>query len=153
MEFKESFKTKWADFDPNNHLRHSAYNDYAAECRVRFFHNYGLSLAQFNALHIGPILFQENTNFYREISIGENITVELLLKGTSENGERFKFTHQIYKENGVLSATIEVYGAWLDLEKRKLTTPPKKIIDIFKQLNKTENFEIIPIKKAVSAEI
>ncbi len=150
MEFKETFKTKWADFDPNNHLRHSSYNDYAAECRVRFFHHYGLSLTEFHTLHIGPVLFQEHTNFYREISIGENLTVELLLKGVSENGERFKFTHNIFKENGVLAATIEVYGAWLDLVKRKLTIPPEKIMDIFNQLKKSDSFENIPIKKPVS---
>ena len=99
MSFKVSFPTRWSDFDPNNHMRHSAYNDYAAESRVRLFKKYGLSMKEFNKLNIGPVLFQENTNFMKEISMGEDITVEVLLKGISEKGERFKFLHNIYIED------------------------------------------------------
>jgi acyl-CoA thioester hydrolase len=110
MSFKFSSPTRWADFDPNNHMRHSAYNDYAAESRVRFFKEYGLSLKEFNRLDLGPVLFKEATNFYKEISIGDDITVEIFLKGASEFGERFKFIHKIYRGDGILSAEIEIYA-------------------------------------------
>ena len=95
MSFKVSFSTRWADFDPNNHMRHTAYNDYAAESRVRLFNKYGLSLTEFNTLNIGPVLFREETIFLKEIALGEDITVEVFLKGSSERGERFKFKHKI----------------------------------------------------------
>ncbi len=147
MNFKFSSPTRWADFDPNNHMRHSAYNDYAAESRVRFFKEYGLSLKEFNRLGLGPILFKEATNFYKEISIGDDITVEIFLKGASEFGERFKFIHKIYRGDGILSAEIEVYGAWIDLSKRKLTTPPVIILDVLDKLTKTDDFEIIHLSK------
>ncbi len=147
MSFKFSSPTRWADFDPNNHMRHTAYNDYAAESRVRFFKEYGLSLKEFNRLDLGPILFKEATNFYKEISIGDDITVEIFLKGASEFGERFKFTHKIYRGDGILSAEIEIYGAWIDLSKRKLTTPPEIILDVLDKLTKTDDFEIIPVSK------
>lgn len=149
MSFKVTFTTRWADFDPNNHMRHSAYNDYAAESRVRLFKEYGLSMTEFNRLNIGPILFQENTNFFKEISMGEDVTVEVLLKGISENGERFKFRHKIYRADGKVAAEIEIYGAWLDLIKRKLTSPPKIITELSEEMTKTEDFQIIPIKKSV----
>jgi len=147
MSYKVIFKTRWADFDPNNHMRHSAFNDYAAEARVRFFADHQFSISEFNKQNIGPILFSENTNFFREINLSEDITVELFLKGISENGERFKVQHHIYKENGVLAAQIEIFGAWLDLEKRKLTVPPSQIITTFNSLKKSDSFEIIPISK------
>ncbi|MCK5678650.1 MAG: thioesterase family protein [Flavobacteriaceae bacterium] len=146
MSYKVSFSTRWADFDPNNHMRHSAYNDYAAEARVRFFRENGFSMIEFNKQNIGPVLFSENTNFYREINLSENISVELFVKGLSENGERFKFQHKIYKQNGVLAAEIEIYGAWINLKKRKLTEPPKELISKFEALEKADNFEVIPIK-------
>ena len=146
MSYKVSFSTRWADFDPNNHMRHSAYNDYAAEARVRFFRENGFSMIEFNKQNIGPVLFSENTNFYREINLSENISVELFVKGLSENGERFKFQHKIYKQNGVLAAEIEIYGAWINLKKRKLTEPPKELISKFEALEKAGNFEVIPIK-------
>jgi len=147
MIFKCSFPTRWADFDPNNHMRHSAYNDYAAEARVRLFKKFGLTMQEFERLKIGPILFQENTKFFKEITMGDDISVEVLLLGVSEKGERFKFRHHIYRGDGKLAAEIEILGAWLDLNKRKLTVPPRIIIELADQLSRTEDFEIIPVSK------
>ncbi|MCP4884900.1 MAG: thioesterase [Flavobacteriales bacterium] len=147
MIFKCSFPTRWADFDPNNHMRHSAYNDYAAEARVRLFKKFGLTMQEFERLKIGPILFQENTKFFKEITMGDDISVEVLLLGVSEKGERFKFRHHIYRGDGKLAAEIEILGAWLDLNKRKLTVPPRIIIELAEQLNRTKDFEIIPVSK------
>lgn len=146
MGFKVSFSTRWADFDPNNHMRHSAYNDYAAEARVRLFGHHGLSLSEFNNLRIGPILFKEETSFRREIQLSDNIVVEVLLKGASENGERFKFQHNIYRGDGRLAAEIEVFGAWMDLDRRKLIDPPGLILDLLSQVERSEEFEKIPLK-------
>ncbi|MGB5243787.1 MAG: acyl-CoA thioesterase [Lutimonas sp.] len=143
MHFSVNFKTRWSDFDPNNHMRHSAYNDYAAESRVRFFAEHGLSLMDFNKENVGPILFTENTSFFREVSIGEDIKVELTLKGLSDNGKKFKFLHRIFRPDGELAAEIEVYGAWLDLKKRKVTIPPEIILNVVKDMDKSENFEVI----------
>lgn len=147
MSYKITFKTRWADFDPNNHMRHTAYNDYAAESRVRFFNESGISITEFHKLKIGPVLFSENTMFYREISLSEDITVALSLKGMTENGARFKFKHEIFKQNGILAAEIEIYGAWLDLNKRKLIIPPPQISTAINTLEKADDFEIIEIKK------
>lgn len=146
MNFEVTFNTKWSDFDPNRHMRHTAYNDYAAEVRVRYFQEHGLSINEFAKLNIGPILFKEETSFYKEIHIGENITVKMELEGVSKGIERWKFKHQIYNQNGVLAAEIKVFGAWIDLIKRKLTQPPPNFVAIFEDLPKTTNFIEIPLK-------
>ncbi|MCK5814700.1 MAG: thioesterase family protein [Flavobacteriaceae bacterium] len=147
MIFEVSFPTIWANFDANAHMRHTAYNDYAAEVRFRFFAEKGFSLIEFSKFNIGPVLFSENTNFFKEILLGESIKTNLIFIGSSENFERFKFKHQIIKENGAIAAEIEVYGAWIDLTKRKLITPPQEIADIFNSIEKSEDFEDILIKK------
>ncbi len=147
MTFKINFKTKWSDFDPNRHMRHTAYNDYAAEVRVRFFQEHGLSMDEFAKLKIGLILFKEETSFYKEIQIGESISVNLELEGASKGIERWRFNHQIFNQDGILSAEIKVYGAWIDLEKRKLASPPQKFAPIFDTLPKTANFKEILLKK------
>ena len=144
--FKVSFSTRWADFDPNNHMRHTAYNDYAAESRARMFNDYGLSLTAFNKLNIGPVLFKEETIFLKEISLSDDIAVEVFLKGVSEKGERFKLHHKIFRGDGKLAAEINIYSAWMDLRTRKLCDPPQIVADIFKQLEKSDDFESIPIK-------
>ncbi len=147
MTFEVAFKTKWADFDPNRHMRHTAYNDYAAEVRVRFFQDHGLSIEEFAKLNIGPILFKEETSFYKEIHVSDNITVNMKLEGVSEGLERWRFKHEVFNKNGVLAAEIKVYGAWIDLSKRKLTTLPTKFVEIFNNLPKTSNFEKISLKE------
>ena len=147
MSFKISFSTRWADFDPNNHMRHSAYNDYAAESRVRLFNANGLSLTAFNKLNIGPILFREETNFWKEIALSDDIVVEVFLKGVSEKGERFKLHHKIFRGDGKLAAEINIYAAWMDLKIRKLCIPPQIVVDALEQLEKTDNFDIIPVKE------
>lgn len=128
-------------------MRHTAYNDYAAESRVRMFDKFGLSLNEFRKLNIGPILFKENTNFLKEISLGEDIKVSVFLKASSANAERFKLLHHIHRGDGKLSAEIEVFAAWIDLEKRKLTTPPEMLLDVFDQIPKTEDYEMISLNK------
>jgi acyl-CoA thioester hydrolase len=148
MSFSVGFTSRWADFDPNNHMRHSAYTDYAAEARVRMFNEYGLNLIEFNRLNIGPILFREETIFRREIRLSEDISVEVFLKGISENGERFKFSHKIFKTEGSLAAEVEIYGAWLDLKTRKLTKPPKIVLEALKDIERTEDFENIPLSRS-----
>ncbi len=147
MNFEITFNTKWSDFDPNRHMRHTAYNDYAAEVRVRFFQEHGLSISEFAKLNIGPVLFKEETSFLKEIHIGENITVKMELEGVSKGIERWRFNHHILNKNGEIAAEIKVYGAWIDLIKRKLTAPPKKFATIFEDLPKSRNFKKILLKK------
>lgn len=147
MSFTVSFSTKWSDFDPNRHMRHTAYNDYAAEVRVRYFAKYNFSIDEFIKHNLGPILFKEETSFRKEIHIGENITVNLKLQGLSENNERWKIVHEVFNEAGKLSAIIKVYGAWVDLTKRKLRIPPKETKAMFDFAEKSEDFEIISLEK------
>lgn len=138
-----TFTTKWADFDPNKHMRHSAYNDFAAEARIRFFKEHGIDMNYFTKNQIGPILFKEETTFLKEILPGEDLKVTIDLLGASIHGERWKIRHYIYKENGVKAAQIEVYGAWIDYHSRKLTTPPSSIMQLFDALTKTEDYQPI----------
>ncbi len=141
-----TFTTRWADFDPNRHMRHTAYNDYAAEVRTRFFKANGFSLDDFAKFNIGPILFQESTNFVKEIHLGETITANIKIEASSKKAERWRIAHEIFNEQGKLAAQIKVYGAWIDLSKRKLTAPPESMQTAFESLQKTENFTVIKLK-------
>lgn len=146
MSYKQTFTTVWANFDPNRHMRHTAYNDFAAECRIRFFNDNGFTTDRFHKEQFGPILFKEETNFLREIKMGEDITVELYLDGASARGERFKLAHKLFKPNGVLAAEIKIFGAWLDLSSRKLMNPPLDLVNAISTLEKTDSFEEIILK-------
>ncbi len=146
MIFKHKFSTKWSDFDPNRHMRHTAYADYSAEVRTRFFLQHKLTLDDFARMHIGPILFKEETTFLKEIHIGEDITVTMELIAATPKMERWQFKHQIFNEKGDLSAEVIAKGAWIDLQKRKLTTLPDNVLEILKNIPKSENFVSISLK-------
>lgn len=147
MSFTVNFTTRWADFDANVHMRHTAYNDYCAEARLRFFNQFGITIHDFTKEKVGPILFEENTRFLKEIHLGEDISVNLKITGLSGKGERWKIQHEVFNSKGNLSAIVHVYGAWLDLIKRKLTVPPEKFQSIFSEAEKTEDFQEIILNR------
>ena len=147
MSFKVTFPTRWADYDANVHMRHTAYNDYCAEARLRYFKKFNITVKDFSEAKIGPIIFEENTKFFKEIHLGEDISISMKLLGLSVNGERWKIQCEVYNEAGKLSAMVTVFGAWLDLVKRKLTVPPLKFQTVFNDLEKTEDFEKIELRK------
>ena len=129
-----TYRTRWADMDPNGHMRHSAYADYAADQRLVLLAERGYDIKEFARLRLGPILFREETTFLKEIHIGEEIRVNSRLRSVSDDGTRWSITHIIYKADGRVAATVAVDGAWLDLDRRKLTTPPTELSEAFRNL-------------------
>ncbi|HNP19082.1 MAG TPA: thioesterase family protein [Fulvivirga sp.] len=142
----KEFEVKWADLDPNRHMRHSAYNDYGAHMRVKILESIGLTMAKLESLKIGPILFREETKFYREVGMEGVITVTAALSKSRADASRWSFVHEMYRSDGIKAAVIEVDGAWLDINKRKLAIPPQEIIDLFLSMPKAENFILENVK-------
>jgi acyl-CoA thioester hydrolase len=121
------FDIRWADVDANQHLRHSSYNDYACQARVQVLEAFGLSFKKLSSIKMGPVLFREETRFLNEIGLCERITVSTVLTGLSDDGKKWSFTHRIFKYDGRPAAVVMIEGAWMDLEKRKLTVPPEAV--------------------------
>ncbi len=141
--FSQSFDVIWADMDPNRHMRHTAYNDYAAQLRVSFMTAHGLDIDEMEKLQMGPVLFREETRFLSEVRIGERINVDIRIAGLSSDGERWRLVHRIFKRDGSLSAVVTADGAWIDLRKRKLKALPPKYAQDFNKLPRTEDFQEI----------
>ena len=128
--FRKTYEVIWADMDPNRHMRHSVYNDYAAQTRVSLFQEYELPLDKVAEWGLGPILFREETKFYKEINLSEKITVTCSLLAMRKDGTRWSFIHQIFNEKNIKAAELTVDGAWLNLKSRKLGTPPNKMLEV-----------------------
>jgi len=136
----KTYEVRWSDMDPNRHLRHSVYNDYAAHTRVSMFGDYGLSISEIAKEGLGPILFREETRFYKEIQLSEIITVKCAIQKIRKDGSRWSFIHNIYKEDNSLAAEITVEGAWLDLKLRKLGQPTEEMMKVINAFPKSEDF-------------
>ncbi len=138
--FSQKFQVIWANLDPNAHVRHTAYNDYAAQVRVGFFEKFGLSHGQMTTSHLGMILFHEDTTFKNEVLMNDKITVDCAALGFRKDFKVWKLRHQIWKENGDLACTVIATGAFMDLTARKVVIPPKEVIEILKGVPKTDDF-------------
>jgi acyl-CoA thioester hydrolase len=144
MSYSKVFEVRWADLDPNMHMRHSAYNDYAAQVRFAGLTHAGFSLERFHLLKIGPVLFRETTDFLREVRAGDTITVNMLLAGASADGRKWKVRHEIFKADGQKSAQVTVDGAWFHLGERKVVAAPQELQEALNSFPKTGDFQVIP---------
>ena len=142
-QFNSSVEVRWADLDPNFHLRHSVYYDYGAYCRIQFLASNGITAQFMQAMHFGPVLFREECVFKKEIHFSDSITIDLKLVKARKDGSRWTMQHQIFKNNEIVAAVITLDGAWIDTQKRKLTVPPPEVMRMFERGPKADGFEWI----------
>ena len=139
--FDKLVEVKWADVDQNGHVRHSAYYDYGAHVRVCFIQASGYDADALRQLALGPILFHEQCSFIREIKLNEVVTINMLKGEVSEDGSRWTVHHELFNSKKEKLAHITAKGAWMDLNARKLSTPPKQMADAFHLLVQGENYK------------
>jgi acyl-CoA thioester hydrolase len=141
--YTKEFEIRWSDVDANLHLRNSAYIDYMSHARMSFFTEKGFGQLELAKLNIGPIVLSEHMYYFKEVFPGNPITVSLQLKGISENGMFFEFSHNFYDNKGRNLARCEMMGAWIDLKERKLRDLPAVLFDHLEGLDKAPDFKII----------
>ncbi len=131
---------RWSDLDPNFHVLHSKYYDFGAFCRMVYLTENGISTALLTENNIGPILLKEECAFRRELKFEDKVSINLKISWYAKNGTRWGMQHQILKNDNILCATINVEGAWMDTQLRKLTAPPEPVITLFESTQKTSDF-------------
>lgn len=140
-QFSRGVEVRWADLDPNFHLRHSVYYDYGAFCRIEFLNLHGITTAFMQQHHFGPIIFREECVFKKEIRSSDSIIITLSVPEARPDMSRWTIRHHIYKQDKILAAIITLEGAWMDLEKRKLTIPPPEVVAAFALAPKAAELE------------
>ena len=140
-EFIKKVDVRWSDLDPNVHLRHSVYYDWGAFCRVAFFQEHQLTTETMAQLRIGPILFREECVFRKEIRLGDKVTIDLQLVKAKRDFSRWTIQHTIMKNDDSVAAILTVDGAWMDVVRRKLATPPQEVVDTYLHMTQKEDFQ------------
>ena len=141
MTYSKTFHVRWADLDANGHMRHSAYNDYAAHMRVCMFDEFGYPMDKLIKLGVGPVLFREETRFLKELRMNEEFTMDAAILAMRRNGKIWTIQHVGKNEKGEDACVIIVDGAWLDLKERKIVPPPDELLATIDKLPKAEKFE------------
>jgi len=130
----------WSQIDANQHLRHSAYADFAAQARLNMMQQLGLKPTVLLEQKIGPVLFREELFYLREVALNDTIRMTCELSKARADGSRWSIRHEMYREDGVKAAIINVDGAWIDMVKRKLCLLPADISELFMKADKTDDY-------------
>jgi acyl-CoA thioester hydrolase len=139
--FESTIQVRWSDVDQNRHVRHSAYYDYGAFARIQYITQAGYDTRELEALHIGPILFEEKCNFIREIKPEDIVRISVLKGEMTSDGSFWTLHHELHNQHDKKVAHITVKGAWMDILKRKLTAPPEKLAKAFANLEQGQKYE------------
>ena len=140
-KFEIPLQIRWSDLDPNFHLRHSVYYDWAAMCRIDFLYKMGLSPALMQSLNFGLIIFREEAVFRKEIKYGDQVNINLKLIKGKRDYSRWTIINEIKKNEKTLCTLITIDGAWLNTIDRKLFIPPVEVVQIFQQMPSDESFQ------------
>jgi acyl-CoA thioester hydrolase len=129
--FETRCEVRWADLDPNGHVRHTVFMEWATQCRVEALAAAGLTPRRFQELGCGPILFREEADYLREVDAGDRVAVSLEVIGASADWKHWRIRHRLARRDGSPCAVVVVRGAWFDLETRKVVAPPAPIAEAF----------------------
>ncbi|TEW63909.1 thioesterase [Mucilaginibacter phyllosphaerae] len=138
----------WSQIDANQHMRHSAYADVAAQARLNMLGGVGLNPVKLFEYRVGPVLFKEELFYLREIALGELIKVSCQVSRSRADGSRWSIRHEIFRADGVKAALINADGAWIDMDKRRLTLLPPELGNLFAHAPLSDDYtEDIPNSK------
>ncbi|AWG22954.1 thioesterase [Flavobacterium faecale] len=139
--FSKQISFRWADLDPNFHVRHSVYYDFGAQHRIEILEGLGLTMRTMQSQFFGPIIFREECVFRKEIKLSDAIFIHTKVAKMTADASRWTIVHELKDGNDTLCATISVDGAWMDTKLRKLVNPvPDSVMEALSNMPKSDNF-------------
>jgi acyl-CoA thioester hydrolase len=140
--FTKELSLRWADLDPNFHVRHSVYYDFGAQHRIEILEQQGLSIKVLQENYIGPILFKEECVFRKELRLNQQIFITTKIARLNADASRWTIVHELTNDKNELCAKISVDSAWMDTKLRKLANPtPDMVLDVMNSMLKTDDFK------------
>lgn len=145
--FERTLYARWGDMDFNGHMKNTAYLDAGADVRMMYFAENGFSMREFERRRIGPVIFRDELDYYRELRLLESVRVTLAMAGLSDDGARFRMRNEFFRLDGERVARVTSTGGWLDLAARRLTAPPQDLADVLAGIERADDFEAITLKR------
>ncbi len=137
------FTVVWGDLDANQHMRNTAYLDYAAQSRFLFLAAEGFPPGDFRRHRMGPVVLRDTVEYRRELHHLDAFTLTLELAGMSADGARFALANSFTNERGELVATVRSDGAWFALDARRVQPPPEALLAAMNAMPHAADFRVI----------
>ena len=138
-DFIVTIVPRWADIDLNQHMRHSAFADWAAYARTEWLNANGFTMQKLSELKMTPIMFEDRTRYLKEILLGEPIHIELQLAGADRDGSRW-FVRHIFRRDATVCAVHEAKGAWFSIAKRRVVPAPPGLLQAYSNIARTDDY-------------
>jgi acyl-CoA thioester hydrolase len=142
--FERTLFAGWGDMDFNSHMKNTAYLDKSADVRMMFFAEWGFPSSEFMRLKIGPVIMKDEIEYFREVHLLEEVTVNIAMAGLSEDGSRFSVRNEFFRHDGKPAARVTSTGGWMDLSVRKLVVAPATLLQVLRTSPRTADFQQLP---------
>ena len=138
-DFVVTMVPRWADIDLNQHMRHSAFADWAAYARTEWLNSNGFTMSKLVELKMTPIMFEDRTRYLKEILLGERIHIELQLAAGDRDGSRW-FLRHTFRRGTAVCAVYEAKGAWFSIATRRIIPAPPGLLEAYGNLARTDDY-------------
>lgn len=138
-DFVVTIVPRWADIDLNQHMRHSAFADWAAYARTEWLNANGFTIPKLVELKMTPIMFEDRTRYLKEVLLGERINIDLQVAGADRDGSRW-FLRHIFRRDATVCAVYEAKGAWFSLATRRVVPAPPGLLEAYSNMARTDDY-------------
>jgi len=110
---------------------------------MSYFSDRGFDQKKLFYMNLGPVVLYEHMYYFREAHPGDEVSVDIKLRGVSDDGVFFSFQHDFYDAKGRNLARCEMLGAWIDLKTRKLTKPAQELWVFLDEVPRSEDYKTL----------
>lgn len=142
--YSKTLVAGWSDMDFNAHMGAPAYLAKCFDVRMMYFAENGYPMGEFARLRLGPVGMKDELEYFREVSLLEEITVTLAVTGMAPDGSRWRIRQELLRHDGKPCARVTSTGGWMNLAERKLAAPPAALLALFKREIAADDFIELP---------
>jgi acyl-CoA thioester hydrolase len=143
MPFEQTLTVGWRDLDANGHMANTAYLDKSVDVRAAYMASRGVTVAELQRLRVGPFAMRDELQYRREFVFEDTVRATLEVAGLADDGSRWRLRNAFFRDDD-LAAEVLTLGAWVDLTQRKLIAPDEELREVFRSLDQTRDFEVLP---------
>ena len=138
-DFVVTIVPRWADMDLNQHMRNSAFADWATYARTEWLNANGFTMPKLVELKMTPVMFEDRTRYLKEVLLGERIQIELQLAGADRDGSQW-FVRHIFRRDATVCAVYEAKGAWFSVATRRIVPAPPGLLEAYSNIARTDDY-------------
>jgi acyl-CoA thioester hydrolase len=146
VPFEMTLHVRWGDLDSNGHMANAAYLDACVDVRFAYFTASGFPPARFHDAGIGPVIFRDEVEYFRELRLLDPMRITLAMAGLSDDGSHFRLLNEYFRADGQRAARLLTTGSWFDLRARRLSRPPEDLAAALRAMPRAEGFELLAPK-------